>query len=158
MSTATETFGETHESKLHFQNAMEMVARNNVQVALGHLEEALRIAPNNPTYLSRFGLCMAIAHADFDAAIKLCERAIKIDPSDPVSHVNLGKVHKMQGDNSAAYSEFIRAWKSDNSHPSPAAELQRMGIRRRPVVPFLPRGHWINVKLGQLRAKLERVG
>jgi len=147
---------ETHESKVLFNQALEMLSRSHVRGAIKHLEEALQISPNNAAYLSHYGLCVAMEREDYDAAVKLCERALKIDPKDVVSRVNLGKVYRMQGDNSSAYEEFLRAWRADKSHPAPASELTRMGIRRPPLVRFLSRSHWLNVKLGRLRAKLNR--
>ncbi|MDH3197309.1 MAG: tetratricopeptide repeat protein [Candidatus Krumholzibacteria bacterium] len=150
------SLSETHESKVLYNQALEMLSRSHIRGAIKHLEEALQISPNNATYLSHYGLCVAIDREDYDAAVKLCERALKIDPKDVVSRVNLGKVYRMQGDNTAAYDEFLRAWKADKSHPAPASELSRMGIRRPPIVPFLSRSHWLNVKLGRLRARLNR--
>lgn len=147
---------ETHESKVLFNQALEMLSRSHVRGAIKHLEEALQISPNNAAYLSHYGLCVAMDREDYDAALKLCERALKIDPKDVVSRVNLGKVYRLRGDNGAAYDEFLRAWRDDKSHPAPASELSRMGIRRPPVLRFLPRSHWLNVKLGRLRARLNR--
>jgi Flp pilus assembly protein TadD len=155
MDTAT-VQEETHESKVFFNKAMEMVNRSHVDAAIGHLEEALQISPNNAEYLSHYGLCVAMEREDFDAAIRLCERAVKIKPRDTVSHVNLGKVHRLRGDNAAAYHSLLRAWKFDKSHPAPATELSRMGIRRPPVLTFLERGHWLNVQLGMIRTRLNR--
>jgi hypothetical protein len=80
-----------------------------------------------------------------------------MSPNDPLGRVNLGKVFRLQGDNGAAYEEFLAAWKLDRLHPAPAAELMRMGIRRPPILPFLPRSHWLNVQLGRIRARLLRM-
>jgi len=157
MQTLTaDLVNETHESKVLYSQALEMLSRSHVRGAIKHLEEALQISPNNPGYLSHYGLCIAMEREDYDAALKLCERALKIDPRDVVSRVNLGKVYRLQGDKGAAYDEFLRAWRTDKSHPAPASELSRMGIRRPPVLSFLGRSHWLNVKLGRLRAHLSR--
>ena len=147
---------ETHESKVLFNQAMEMMSRSHVEAAMKHLEEALQISPNNSEYLSHYGLCVALDREDFNSAVKLCSRAIKIAPDITVNRVNLGKVYRMQGDNAAAYDAFLRAWRSNKSHPGPATELSRMGIRRPSVLTFLPRSHWLNVRLGRLRARVER--
>jgi Tfp pilus assembly protein PilF len=147
---------DTHESDTLFNQAMEMLSRNHVKAAMKRFEEALQISPNNSVYLSYYGLCVAMEKEDFDSALKLCERAVKMDPKNPLSRVNLGKVYRLHGDNSKAYESFIQAWKTDKTHPSAAAELSRMGIRRPPVLSFLHRSHWLNRKLGIIRAKLER--
>lgn len=147
---------ETHESQVLFNRALELINRSNFDTAMTHLEEALQIAPNNATYLSHYGLCVAVDREDYDSARKLCQRAIKMNPADPVNRVNLGRVLRLEGDMRLAYETFIRAWKQDKSHPAAASELSRMGIRRPPVLKFLARDNWINVQLGRLRATVQR--
>ncbi|MEJ2719973.1 MAG: hypothetical protein P8181_02365 [bacterium] len=146
----------TLESQTLFNLAVEKVKRNNFREALGNLVEALRIAPSNPSYRSYFGFCLAQVEGDFDRAIQFCRSASESRPLDPMLHVNLGKVHKLRGDNSAAHKEFVRAWQVCRGHPAAAAELTRMGIRRPPVVGILPRSHWVNKYLGIARAAMER--
>jgi tetratricopeptide (TPR) repeat protein len=148
----------THESNVLFNRATELVNRNRVGAALKDLEMALQICPRHPGYLSLYGLCIAIDSEDYEAARKLCESAIRISPTDPAVRVNLGKVLRLQGDTRAAYHEFIAAWKIDKRHPAPASELSRMGIRRPPVIRFLPRSHWANIALGRARARANRLG
>lgn len=148
---------ETHESKVLFNQALEQLSRNRARDAMGKLEKALQISPNNALYLSHYGLCVAIEREDFISAVRLCEHAVKLDPNDLVCRVNLGKVYRLKGCNAEAYQEFLGAWEMDRSHPAPATELSRMGIRRRAVLPFLPRSNWLNIRLGKLRAKIERI-
>lgn len=140
-----------------FTHAVELLNRNKVEGAIKNLEAALQISPNNADYLSHYGLCVALDHYDYTAARKLCERAIRLEPREVIHKVNLGRVLRLQGDRRGAYNAFIHAWKLDTSHPAPATELVRMGVRRPPVLPFLARSHWINVRLGKLRASIERL-
>jgi len=147
---------ETHESKALYNQAMEKVARSHIRDAMGDLEKALEISPNNAAYLSQYGLCVAMEREDFGAALKLCERARRMDPRNTVNKVNLGKVYRLSGRAGAAYRVLLEAWKSDRTHPAAATALQRMGIRRPPIVRFLDRGHWINVRLGRLRSRITR--
>jgi len=149
---------ETHESSTLFQRAQEMMVRANYEGAALLLKESLAISPKNATYLSSYGLCIAVINDDYSTAITMCESAVRLDPKNPKHRVNLGKIYKLQGQTSEAYESFIRAWKTDKSHPSAASELQRMGIRRPPVLTFLSRSNWLNIHLGRLRAKLERGG
>lgn len=148
----------THESNVLFNRALEMVNRNRVAAARKHLEMALQICPRHPSYLSLYGLCVAVESEDYESARRICESAIRLNPRDPLTRVNLGKVLRLQGDTGAAYAEFIAAWKLDKKHPAPASELSRMGIRRPPVLRFLPRSHWANVALGRARASILRLG
>lgn len=155
MST-TFAASDTHESEVLYNQAMELFSRNRVAAAMKRFEEALQISPNNAVYMSHYGVCVAIEKKDFESACKLCERAVKMDPANPITRVNLGKVLRLHGDNEQAHKTFLQAWKTDKTHPAAAAELSRMGIRRPPVLSFLPRGHWLNRRLGILRAKIER--
>jgi Flp pilus assembly protein TadD len=148
--------GTTAESRTLFDLALEKIKRTLFREALGHLADALRIAPSNPFYRSYFGYCLAQSEGDFDRAIQLCRQASDARPLDPELHVNLGRVYRLRGDNAQAYKAFTQAWHLCRGHPGAAAELTRMGIRRPPVVDFLPRLHWFNKYLGMLRAAIER--
>ena len=146
----------THESNVLFNRALEQVNRNRADDAKKLLEMALEICPRHPGYLSLYGLCLAIESEDYAAARKICETAVRMNPKDPLSRVNLGRVHRLEGNNAAAYVEFLSAWKLDRKHPAPALELSRMGIRRPPVFTFLSRKHWLNVHAGRVRTQIMR--
>jgi Flp pilus assembly protein TadD len=146
----------TLESQGLFDLALEKIKRNHFREALGHLMNALRIAPANPSYRSYFGYCLAQSEGDFDRAIRFCRQASESRPMDPVLHVNLGKVYRLKGDNASAHNEFLYAWEVCAGHPLAAAELTRMGVRRPPVISRLPRSHWCNKYLGRIRAAIER--
>ena len=148
--------GATLESQALYNLALEKISRNKFREALDHLIDALRIAPKNPLYLSYFGYCIAQVQGDFDRAIRHCKQALDVLPLDPILNVNLGKVYRLRGDNLTAHRVFLNAFQINRHHPSPAAELTRMGIRRPPVIPFLSRSHWCNRYLGMVRANFER--
>ena len=98
--------------------------------------------------LSYYGLCLAQI-GELGRGLGVCERAVRHQPSDVMIRVNMGKVFRLAGDNHAAHRTFLRAWQVNRRHPAPAAELARMGIRRAPVLRFLPRSHWCNRQLGR---------
>ncbi len=147
----------THESNVLFNRALELLNRNKVDAARKQLEMALQICPQQPSYLSLYGLCVAVESEDYESARRICEKAVRMSPNDPLNRVNLGKVFRLEGNTGAAYGEFLTAWKLDRMHPAPASELSRMGIRRPPVLGFLPRSHWLNIRLGRLRATMIRM-
>jgi Flp pilus assembly protein TadD len=147
----------THESQALFNRAQEQISRNRFREALHHLRQALDIAPYNPHYLSLYGFCLAKERETYDTAIELCRRALRLKPSDPDLLVNLGRVLRLSGDKPEAHGTFLKAWEKRKGHSGAATELSRMGVRRRPVLPFLPRSHWSNKYLGILRARIERM-
>ena len=136
--------------------ALEKVRRHLFREAIGDLQEALRADPEQPFYLSYYGLCLAHQPGRVEEGVEFCKRALQLAPWEPTLYVNLGKVYRVRGDHRSAYRSFLRAWQLDKSHPAPAAELARMGVRRAPVFDFLPRSHWCNRTFGKLRSRLER--
>ena len=138
-----------------FNLAMEKMHSCHFAGALRDLQEAMRIVPEQPLYLSFYGMCLA-QQRQFDPAVDSCKRALGLAPDDTLLQVNLGRVHRLRGETRTAYRVFLRAWQGDKSHPAAAAELARMGVRRPPVLRFLPRSHLCNRWLGKLRFRLER--
>jgi Flp pilus assembly protein TadD len=166
--TTTQTTGEdimipelraasTHESQALFNLAQEKMNRSRFRDAIRHLREALAIAPDNPTYLSTYGYCLARENEAFSTAVNLCRRAVKLKPGDPDLLVNLGRVLRLSGDKNNAHLAFLEAWERKKGHVGAATELRRMGVRRPPVLPFLSRSNPINKYLGMVRARLERL-
>jgi len=135
--------------------SLEKMSRNQAAGAREDLERALAHAPEDPHLLSCYGWCVALL-GEIDRGIGLCERALRSHPDDVLLRLNLGRTYRLAGENKAAHRAFLRAWQQNKRHPAPAAELARMGIRRRPVLRFLPRRHWCNRALGRLRSWLLR--
>jgi hypothetical protein len=50
---------------------------------------------------------------------------------------------------------FTKAYRMDNTNAPAALELSRMGVRKKPVIPFLGRNHPLNKYLGKLRHRLK---
>ncbi len=145
----------SRDARALFDLATEKMRRNHLDGALADLDRAIRLQPGKPLYVSQYGLCLA-QRGDFDRALQLCEHAARAGARDPLVLVNLGRVYRAVGDSSAAHEVFIQAWRANRRNRAVAAELARMGVRRPPVVRFLPRSHWCNRGLGRLRYSLER--
>ena len=135
--------------------ATEKMRRGLLNEALVDLEQAIHLTAGKPLYVSQYGLCLAQGD-QLDRGLDFCRRAAKASPRDPYVHINLGRVYRIVGDKAAAHRCFMDAWRVDRRNSAAAAELARMGVRRPPVLPFLPRSHWCNRKLGQLRFQIER--
>ncbi|MDD3641893.1 MAG: tetratricopeptide repeat protein [Candidatus Krumholzibacteria bacterium] len=146
---------ETFESRELYAKAEAHIRRNNYGKAVHLLREAMKIAPDNPRYASALGLCIAMQgeHAEGE---KICRDAIASagQDLDPVLLVNLGRICLKRGDRHNAREYLLKAYQLDPTHPATALELSSMGVRRKPVLPFLGRNHPINVRLGKLRYQL----
>lgn len=147
---------ETFESRELYAKAEAHIRRNNFGKALTLLREALKIAPDNPRYASSMGLCIAM-QGDHAEGERLCRSAIAAagqDRMDPILLVNLGRICLKRGDRQNARDYLLKAYQLDPTHPATALELSSMGVRRKPVLPFLGRNHPLNIRLGKLRYQL----
>jgi Flp pilus assembly protein TadD len=151
--TVEEIKAENFESREFFHKAKASIQRSNFERAASLLKEALKIAPGNPNYLSHMGLCMGMTGNLREGEI-MCRKAVTLDPLRPILLVNLGRVLLEQGKREEARKAFTRAYEIDDTNAAAALELSRMGVRRKPVIRFLPRSHPLNVCLGKIRHRV----
>ena len=143
----------TFESKELFDKAEASIRRGNFSRAAEFLKSALKIDPDNPVYLSHLGLCIGLNGNKLEGE-EICRKAIQLSSKNPVLHVNLGRVLVAQNRRRDAWECFTRAYKMDNTNAPAALELSRMGVRKKPALPFLSRNHPLNIRLGKLRYKI----
>jgi tetratricopeptide (TPR) repeat protein len=86
---------------------------------------------------------------------KLCEHAVKIQYYEPDNHLNLARVQLILEDRKGAVSSIARGLKLDPDHRELKELRREIGVRRRPVLPFLSRKNPLNVLLGRLRNGLK---
>jgi len=100
-------------------------------------------------YLSYLGL--AVAHADrkYSDAEHLCRRAIESEYHRPEHYHNLGEVFLLANRRADAVKAFNQALSWNPNFEASSDCLRKLGIRKPPVVPVLPRSHPINVVLGK---------
>lgn len=122
--------------------------------ALGMFERASRLDPENPKVRSYLGLCIAHERRMMGDAIRHCERALADEPGNPDHFLNLGKVYLVFGRASDAVEVFRRGMSIDRRNPEIIAELQAMGIRKKPVIPGLSRDNIVNRYLGLILSRL----
>jgi Tfp pilus assembly protein PilF len=141
---------ETFESRELYAVAEASVKRGNYRRAAALLNDALKISPENPSYLSMLGYCIGI-QGNLVAAEKMCRKAVRLAPMNPIVYVNLGRVLLEQGRRKEAREVLMHAYRLDNTNAPAALELSRMGVRRKPVIPFLNRNNPLNYLMGRLR-------
>lgn len=144
-----------HEADRLFQEAETRLQSHRTEDATLLLQRALEIDAEHPESLSLFGVCLANRGLEFGRALQCCRRAIRHDPRNIEFHLNIAKVYKLMGDHQAAYKVLLRVWRGNPHDAQAACELARMGVRKQPPLPFLPRSHACNRLLGRLRGQLQ---
>lgn len=127
------------------------------------LQEAVALYPKNPLILSYYGCLQALVDRKHVSGAETCRKAIALFQAKesfgedvfyyPVLYLNLGRAYLSGGKRKHAIDAFNRGLKYDNSHPDIKSELRRLGIRKRPPVPFLGRSNPINKYIGMLLYK-----
>jgi predicted Zn-dependent protease len=119
-----------------------------------HARRALGIAPKNPFYLSYTGLLAALAEQRFGDAEVLCREAIEMRHNHAQLYLNLAEVYQNAGRNQDAIQILEKGLVSAGRDFRIRRALERMGVRREPVLTFLHRSHPLNRTLGKWRHKL----
>ena len=135
-----------------FREGLEALARGNTLSALSSFEKA-RSIENTPIISSSYAFCIAKARGQVSKAISLCEEAIKKEPNNSQHYLNLGRIYLI-GHNRESAIKIFRVGLSYESNQQIVDELNKLGTRKPPVIPFLKRTNPINKHLGiMLRGK-----
>jgi hypothetical protein len=84
-------------------------------------------------------------------ALELCESAVAVEFYNPDLFHNLARVHLRMGRRDRAYPVLLRGLQLHPSHRGIRSDLRAMGMRRRPILPFLSRGNPVNRFFGMMR-------
>lgn len=143
-------------AKAHLRNGRQ-------KAAYSVLREAVALYPRDPLLLSYYGCLQALVDKKHLSGAETCRKAIALFQAKasfgedvlfyPVLYLNLGRVYLSGGKKRYAIDAFNRGLKYDSSHPDLKSELRRLGIRKRPPVPFLSRSNPINKYIGLLLHK-----
>lgn len=120
--------------------------------ALALFERAAEIEAT-PTVRSSLAYCMARERGQIKSGRQLCEELVANEPENLFHQLNLGRILLLSGDRRAAVRAF-RAGILLDPHPQIIAELNRLGVRKPLVFPFLHRDNLLNKYLGLLRNHL----
>jgi len=140
----------------HFLTGVRMLYACRYGDALVHFQEAVLLEPQSKGYLSYLGVATARAERKFSDAEQLCRRAIEAEYHRAEHYYNLGEVYLLAGRRSDAIKHFNQALSWNPSYEPARDSLRKLGIRRAPVVPALPRSHPINILLGKALRKKSR--
>lgn len=136
----------------------------NTSRALQVAKEAYDLHPDDPIVLSYYGYLKAMVNSDFASALGICERAISLHPrklpaglgssQKPLLYFHLTRVLLASGNRDEAVHAIYRGIGFDVEGGILHRELERLGIRRRPVIPFFGRDNALNRLLGRLRHRV----
>lgn len=134
------------------ERGIARMGRGDFLSALVCLEKAAQ-GEVTPRVASHLALCLARERGQVQKGVALCRDAISREPDTTVHYLNLGRIHLLRGDKEEALSSF-RAGLAHGHDPAIVAELERLGNRKPPPIPFLKRSNPVNRYLGILLNRL----
>ena len=141
-----------------FEKGLRALGKTEWRAATAFFEAAITLESQakrttpQARYRSYYGLCLGLAKKRHVDGIALCQSAIDLEHYNPDMHWNLGKVFFDCGRKREAYRAFVRGLKIQPGHKGLVSDMKRMGLRTKPVIPFLSRSNPINRTLGRMRS------
>jgi Flp pilus assembly protein TadD len=146
---------ETTQSAEEFYRAgMTLMRRGRGREALRALRKARDLDPRETRYLSQYGLCLATAGGKPREGVQLCQLAAEEEFYRPELYRNLGLALLAAGKPQEAQEAFREGLALDSRDRTIIRELERMGVRRRPLFPFLDRRNLLNRWPGIMRHRM----
>jgi tetratricopeptide (TPR) repeat protein len=134
-----------------FEAGAENIERAHYGDALTDLSRAAELAPTHAQIRSLLGVAMAYEMRDFEQSRALCESAAKQEFFNPDLYLNLSRVYLLFGRRSEALRYLRRGRMIDPGHAKILRAISDLGLRKSPILPFLPRRHLVNRALGGAR-------
>jgi tetratricopeptide (TPR) repeat protein len=129
-----------HFEKGHYKKAMECFEQD---LCFTH----------KPGAISCYALCVAYIEKNYENAISLCTMAAKKEFYNPEIYFNLGRILTLSGQKAFAFKAYRKGLRIDGRHRGLINALREMGIRRKPLIPFLSRKNLANKFLGVISRK-----
>jgi tetratricopeptide (TPR) repeat protein len=137
-----------------FQDFRVGVARlrdGDAVAAVELLRQAAKRDPENPYYISYFGLGLGHAEGMWGEAERLCHRAVCRGRRQAQLYLNLAEVYRASGRRQAAADTLALGLHYMPHDMRLSEEYSKLTVRRTPVLKKLPRGHVANRVLGRVR-------
>lgn len=148
----------------YFGAVEEFILEKKYNQALRLLEDALKEFPDDPFVMSYYGCLIATAEGQAEKGIKICQKAFeKLDtvvyseekPFHIAFYLNLGRAYLAGGNKRAAVEAFRRGLAIDEKSSELIQEIQRLGARKEPLMPFLERDNPLNKYSGIFLKKIK---
>jgi len=139
------------ESFQEFRAGLAYLRGGDAHRALPHLRSALDQEPSNPFYISYLGVAIAAAEQKWAEAEKMCHSAMRMNRRQAQLYLNLAEVYVAADRKHDAADILARGLHYAPHDVRLKIALDRLALRRPPVLAFLPRAHLVNRNLGRLR-------
>lgn len=134
-----------------FRLGLARLRDGDAVAAIELLRQAAKRDPENPYYLSYFGLGLGHAEGMWGEAERLCHRALCRGRRQAQLYLNLAEVYVASGRRQAASDTLALGLRYMPHDARLIEEFSKLIVRRAPVLKVFPRSHAFNRILGRLR-------
>jgi tetratricopeptide (TPR) repeat protein len=138
----------------YFKAGKFLLMRDKQKEALRAFRRAFEMNSADPRYMSYYGVCLASVSGRLKEGLALCEKAAAKEFFRAEMFLNLAKVYMKIGNRGKAHDALRKGMSLDRENKDIKRELDKMGVRRPPVLPFLDRNSGINKFAGKVLYKL----
>jgi tetratricopeptide (TPR) repeat protein len=144
----------TLEPEEYFNAGMFLFERGKYVEATVAFKAAFEGNNKEPKYMSYYGYCLVKTGKMPKEGIRLCELACKREFFRPELFLNLGRAYVINGNKRKAHHAYRKGLSIDRDNRDIINDLHNMGIRKKPVLPFLERKNPLNKLAGRILYKL----
>ncbi len=146
----------------YLEEVKKLLQKRSKKAALEMLREAIEKFPGDPFLMSYYGWLIAVAENNPEGGIKICREAIDnirgslpfgSDFFYPTLYLNLGRAYLKNKQRADAFHAFHKGLQTDPENHDLLWEMKKLGVRKKPPIPFLKRNNPINKYLGILLSK-----
>ena len=119
--------------------------------ALAAFRQAASMEPQNPYFLSYYGLALGQASRNWEEAEALCLAALRKRRQIPQLYLNLAELYRCRGRVADAVETLHDGLRYTGRDSRLVDAMSYFGYRRPPVLSFLNRNHPLNRYLGKMR-------
>lgn len=147
--------GEKITGRKVLEKGIALLTDDKPEEAIPCFEAMLKEGCQHPLAMSCLGLAMARAGKDLASAEEFSLKAIEKKPYTGEYYKNLAEVYLIGGKRKEAVECIDKGLKYDSDNESLSEEIKKYGIRKKPVLPFLPRSSFLNKNIGILLSKMK---
>lgn len=138
-----------------FKRGLKLLRRGYPEDAVVCFSKIVDMNYDSAACYSWLGLAIARSkYGDIAKAEQYCRKAVKKAFYQPRYYVNLAEVYILWGKKRRAVDALESCLKLDDGNIGARRKLTSMGLRKRPVIPFLSRSNPLNKYLGIILTRL----
>jgi tetratricopeptide (TPR) repeat protein len=136
-----------------FWQGLGLCQTGKIADAAALFQQIIAGGSEEPLHVSYYGLLTATVHGRRREGLRLCKRAMHVDPTEPDVVRNLARLYEICGQNRNAIETLRVGLRAVPGHPRLLSQINRLSPRKAPPLSMLDRDNPLNKHLAILLAR-----